>query len=355
MPLALVCFLVVLGLILLLPARRLSTRLKDEWVALNRQDHAALQAFLLQNEELLKRGPEGLRVAELLLSSLAETAAGESGEIDEALLELIESQPELKAEWLPLLKRVELTLGYDFRLLVLYDTASAFGLKLDSQEIERRIKGLLSAETMRGVHPLSLIFQQAEGGSDPARLLVLRLLNERRMKLKDLPLSLAALRNDPALDPRLVRDPLHVRLRQRLVTVKMPRLPRLRLPDVSLRKAAPLAAVLVVILIVALLPREQGDAPSTESHGLKWHVQPETTTGFTIQVMASKDSSQARQEVSRLEAGGYWAYLLPPRPNSSWYRVRLGHFKRRAEADSAASGLKMNGIIKDSYVANYEP
>lgn len=354
LPLALVVFLLVIGLVLLIPARRWGTALKTEWIALGRHEPEALKDFLQHNVELLKRGKEGARIAESLLNHLAATSCKTSGEQADALLTVLESQVDFKSEWLSLLEGVESSAGHDYRVLLAYDLVSAFGLRLDGAEIDRRIKAVLSESGQRGHRPLSLLYERAEDGSDPARLLVIRMLNERKMKLQDLPATLSDLREDQALDPRLIQDPLYKRLWQRLSTVRIPRLPRFSLPDLSVKKAAPLAAILLVALVIALLPRERSAESPVENHGLKHQASKATTMGFTIQVMASKDSSQARQEVDRLEQAGYWAYLLAPRPNSSWYRVRLGHFNRRAEADSVASGLKLNGIIKDSYVANYE-
>lgn len=75
---------------------------------------------------------------------------------------------------------------------------------------------------------------------------------------------------------------------------------------------------------------------------------------YTIQVMATKDSLVALGEGRRLRRDGYWSYVLGPRENSVWYRVRMGWFADRAEADSVAAALLANGAIRDRYTTNYE-
>jgi hypothetical protein len=76
--------------------------------------------------------------------------------------------------------------------------------------------------------------------------------------------------------------------------------------------------------------------------------------GFTIQTMATRDSSLAAENCAELQALGFWSYYLVPREGRKWYRVRLGHFRLRADADSLASALKEAAVIEDYYLANFQ-
>lgn len=122
------------------------------------------------------------------------------------------------------------------------------------------------------------------------------------------------------------------------------------------------AGVLVILLAVAtarFLPglRSGGLLEGiTSEESPTWLPQdvPADGKAYTIQVMASKDSLVALGEGRRLRRNGYWSYVLGPRENSIWFRVRLGWFPTRAEADSVAAALLSNGAIRDRYTTNYE-
>ena len=75
---------------------------------------------------------------------------------------------------------------------------------------------------------------------------------------------------------------------------------------------------------------------------------------YTVQIMASRDSGQAILLADSLRRQGYWSYVLGPRPNSSWYRVRLGAFHGRGVADSLAAELREQALIEAWYVANFD-
>jgi cell division protein FtsN len=67
---------------------------------------------------------------------------------------------------------------------------------------------------------------------------------------------------------------------------------------------------------------------------------------FTIQVASLKDSKVADKLINRLKKGGYPAYRsLGKVPGKGiWYRVRVGYFNSRSEADSTLSRLKKEKI-----------
>ncbi|MCB9474261.1 MAG: SPOR domain-containing protein [Candidatus Delongbacteria bacterium] len=120
-----------------------------------------------------------------------------------------------------------------------------------------------------------------------------------------------------------------------------------------------LAVILVAIMLVRILP---GLKPQeTEDGGLSasspvWRPPDDAQNdkSYTVQVMATKDSLIALNEGKRLRRKGYWSYVLGPRENSQWYRVRMGWFGTRSEADSVAAALLADGIIRDRYTANFE-
>ncbi len=64
--------------------------------------------------------------------------------------------------------------------------------------------------------------------------------------------------------------------------------------------------------------------------------------GWTVQVTATTDVTEARALVQRLRARGYDAYLVqaPSREGATWYRVRVGRFASREEARQWEARLK---------------
>jgi len=70
-------------------------------------------------------------------------------------------------------------------------------------------------------------------------------------------------------------------------------------------------------------------------------------TGFAIQVAALKERSEADAIVKRLAGKGYSAYVVAPRPGDpAMYRVRVGKFKDRREADTVAARLQKEEQFK---------
>jgi hypothetical protein len=124
------------------------------------------------------------------------------------------------------------------------------------------------------------------------------------------------------------------------------------------KRGAGMLVILVAVLAARFLP---GLNPGVLLEGVGEDQAPTylpQPTGdgraYTVQVMATKDSLVALGEGRRLRRNGYWSYVLGPRENSVWYRVRMGWFASRAEADSVAAALLANGAIRDRYTTNYE-
>jgi cell division septation protein DedD len=69
--------------------------------------------------------------------------------------------------------------------------------------------------------------------------------------------------------------------------------------------------------------------------------------GFSIQVAALRERGEADTIVKRLASKGYPAYVLAPAKGSaSIYRVRVGKYKDRREADSVAAKLQKEEQFK---------
>lgn len=64
--------------------------------------------------------------------------------------------------------------------------------------------------------------------------------------------------------------------------------------------------------------------------------------GFAVQVTALRDHSEANAIVKRLAGKGYPAYVLPPPAGgaAAVYRVRVGKYKNRREAEDVAARLE---------------
>jgi len=70
-------------------------------------------------------------------------------------------------------------------------------------------------------------------------------------------------------------------------------------------------------------------------------------SGFEIQVGALRDRGDADGIVKRLVAKGYPAYVVPPAKGTpAPYRVRVGKFKERREADTVAAKLQKEEQFK---------
>jgi cell division septation protein DedD len=70
-------------------------------------------------------------------------------------------------------------------------------------------------------------------------------------------------------------------------------------------------------------------------------------SGFAIQVAALRESGEADAMVKRLAGKGYPAYVVAPaKGQPSVYRVRVGKFKDRHEADTVAARLQKEEQFK---------
>jgi cell division septation protein DedD len=68
---------------------------------------------------------------------------------------------------------------------------------------------------------------------------------------------------------------------------------------------------------------------------------------WTVQVNASPDEKSQRQLVERLKQKGYDAYIVTTNQNGrEWYRVRVGHFAARAQAQELLEVLQTKENFK---------
>ena len=89
--------------------------------------------------------------------------------------------------------------------------------------------------------------------------------------------------------------------------------------------------------VVAPPPAAPRPAPAAESHAT---AEP-AGGGFAVQIAALNVRSEADAIVKRLTSKGYSAYVLaPPSGSPSVFRVRVGKFPTRREAESVAARLQ---------------
>lgn len=357
---------------------RSARAMEDDWAELDRGD---AEALLGAAERLDARAPLlGTRRRRSWSRRLAAALSGTGpveGEAARRLLSLLEDggaeSPEALARSLHSLPESR-SAG---ARLALWNRVEAGGGPLDAVRVDGLFDSLRGRPLGRDLPRwLPLALARARAGAEPARSLLVAALNQRRLRAGRLPADLresllAHEALDPRLRPRAAAPPpaprvIHAEAPAPAAGVPAePRAPRPPRPPRPPRKTdrrllARVAGGLALVALLALASRwlaapsrEAADVPAPSAGRLLYH-EGDGDGGFTVQVMASKDSLQARRTTAALRETGVWAYLLGPRPNSSWYRVRFGRFERRAQADSVAGRLKEEQRIEAWYVANYE-
>jgi cell division protein FtsN len=71
---------------------------------------------------------------------------------------------------------------------------------------------------------------------------------------------------------------------------------------------------------------------------------PAVTDGWSVQVGAYRSRENADTQVKQLVAKGYAAAAVAPSAAGGYYRVRIGPFAQRAEAERTSARLKSEGI-----------
>lgn len=77
---------------------------------------------------------------------------------------------------------------------------------------------------------------------------------------------------------------------------------------------------------------------------------PAGSAGYSVQVIAMRERSSSEAIAKRLAGKGYSAYVLDPTPGSrsTLYRVRVGPYKTRREAEDAKARLEKEERFKPS-------
>jgi cell division septation protein DedD len=81
-----------------------------------------------------------------------------------------------------------------------------------------------------------------------------------------------------------------------------------------------------------------------------------TDARFTIQLRSSPQEADSRSYADTLRAAGFDAYVARADlgARGTWYRVRVGRYGSRAEAQQAVAKLRASGSARDAIVVAYE-
>jgi cell division septation protein DedD len=98
-------------------------------------------------------------------------------------------------------------------------------------------------------------------------------------------------------------------------------------------------------------------APSAQPDPVPTAAATGVAGGFTVQVMSAKDQASSQAAADRLASHGAEAYVMRADLGARgvWYRVRIGQFSTRAEAQAAATRLRSSGRIQSAIIVPYEP
>jgi len=114
-------------------------------------------------------------------------------------------------------------------------------------------------------------------------------------------------------------------------------------PDVL--RPTPTATLNLVLLTPAKTMQRAAPTP-LQSPGEEW-----ADAGWTVQVTATTDAANAEAIAARLRSRGYDAYTIKaPNRGQMWYRVRVGRFNTRAEAQETESRLRTVESLSGAFV-----
>jgi cell division septation protein DedD len=92
---------------------------------------------------------------------------------------------------------------------------------------------------------------------------------------------------------------------------------------------------------------EQGSENGGPTPNTRQASKPDADAGVTLQVAALRTQPSAESLVKELQSRGYRAFILPPQPgtpNGELFRVCVGPFAARAEAEAARQKLSQEGF-----------
>jgi hypothetical protein len=224
----------------------------------------------------------------------------------------------------------------------------------------------LHSDEISGKQPggLPLLYRFAREGNEDARGLLQSCVRRASLKRKKMPSDLQAILFAADSPPPTSVKQDETTLLQSMASLTQsllrlgqsvgPLIPEWKINPTLLRKVASGLVLSLVVGVVYVSFDNESDPPKPLPDGVALFPALAIDGGFTIQTMATRDSMLAVERSQELKALGYWSYYLSPREGRKWYRVRLGHFAYRAEADSLAMQLKEAQLIEDYYLANFQ-
>ena len=93
-------------------------------------------------------------------------------------------------------------------------------------------------------------------------------------------------------------------------------------------------------------PPRAGDESASAQRAPESPLAEPAGSGYAVQIAALNVRSEAEAIARRLGAKGYTAYVVAPASGTSMYRVRVGKFSTRVEADSVAAKLQKEEQFK---------
>ncbi len=112
------------------------------------------------------------------------------------------------------------------------------------------------------------------------------------------------------------------------------------------------AAVLISFGLMVYLFLPAGEGSFFANH--EKAQTPVLQEGVTVQVAATKSRKAAQREVARLKRAGVDAYLVEPGRGGRFYKIRVGRFATRAEAETAARALLRKKLIREYFLVNFK-
>ena len=89
----------------------------------------------------------------------------------------------------------------------------------------------------------------------------------------------------------------------------------------------------------AAAPAKAAASPAAPVSAAAAPAKPAAAGSLTIQVAALKERSEADRVAKRLQSKGYEAYVAEPAPGTAMFRVRVGHFSDKSEAEKVKNRL----------------
>ncbi len=83
-------------------------------------------------------------------------------------------------------------------------------------------------------------------------------------------------------------------------------------------------------------------------------VPPESATGYTVQVLATRNRNEADALIAQLKGHGYGAFISPVEDvGGKWYRVRIGRYDEPQSARAMAERCRRDLGLSQAYVSPF--